>query len=209
MPSTTANVYQAEVTFTGTIGLVLDNIDTADPENLIAVEIKKITDKGSDMTSEDRKRKDWLAYQGAFYKDATGNLVIPWRSIKRALRSGAYLVGGTSLSGKIDAGIEPGVTAVEFPLSYKGPTDTIALYEDKKYCLRLMVNKNPSGKKAMIPSVRPILPQWSLAFPVTVFNEIIGWDRFVRSVEFTGKSVGIGNARKLGYGRFAVDIKQT
>lgn len=208
MPSATANVYQAEVTFTGTIGLVLDNIDTADPENPINVEIKKITDKGQDMTEEDRKRKDWLAYQGAFYKDDDGRLVMPWRSIKRALRSGAYLVGGTSLSGKMDAGIEPGITAVEFPLTYKGPDDPAKLYEDQRYRLRLMVNKNPSGKKAMVPSVRPILPDWSLTFPVTVFNEIIGWDRFVRAVEITGKSTGIGNARKLGYGRFAVDIRQ-
>ena len=208
MPSVTPNVYQGEVTFTGTIGLVLDNIDTADPENPIAIEIKQITDKGQDMTEEDRKRKDWLAYQGAFYRDDTGHLVVPWRSIKRALRSGAYLAGGTSLSGKMDAGIEPGVTAVEFPLSYEGPTDTAKMYDDKHFCLRLMVNKNPSGKKAMVPSVRPILPEWSLTFPVTVFNEIIGWDRFVRAVEITGKSVGIGNARKLGYGRFAAAIKR-
>lgn len=208
MPSVTPNVYQANVTFTGTIGLVLDNIDTADPENETAMLIKQITDK-DEMTEEDRKRKDLLAYQGCFYKDDLGNLVMPWRSIKRALRSGAYLIGGTTLSGKMDAGIEPGATAIEFPLQYEGPSDPNKLYDDQRFKLRLMVNKNPSSsKKAMVPSVRPILPEWSLTFPVTVFNEVIGWDRFVRAVEITGKSVGIGNARKLGYGRFAVSVRQ-
>lgn len=199
----TPGTYQAQVRFTGTTGLVLDNIDTADPENPIAQDIKKITDKG-EMTAEDRQRKDYLAYHGALYLDGEHRLVMPYRCIKRALRSGAYLVGGTQLSGKMDAGVDAGV--LEFPLEHSGPDDPGKLYEDARYRLRLMVNKNPSGKKAMVPSVRPLLPEWGLTFTLKVFNEIIGWDRLVRAIEATGTSVGIGNARKLGYGRFHAEV---
>lgn len=204
--ATEPNIYQARVRLTGTTGLVLDNIDTADPENPIAIEIKKITDKGKDMTGEDRKRKDWLAYHGSLYLNRDKRLILPWRCIKRALRSGAYLVGSTQLSGKTDAGVE--TSATEFPLHHNGPDDTSKLYDDLQFRLRLMVNKNPSGKKAMVPSVRPILPEWGIDFKVTIFNEVIGWDKFRQTLERTGISVGLGNARKLGYGRFTAEAER-
>lgn len=204
--ATEPNIYQARIRLTGTTGLVLDNIDMADPENPISIEVKKITDKGPDMTDEDRRRKDYLAYHGALYLDRDRRLVLPWRCIKRALRSGAYLVGSTTLSGKMEAGIE--TSATEFPLYYDGPDDVSKLYDDPQFRLRLMVNKNPSGKKAMIPSVRPILPTWALDLKVTVFNEVIGWDKFRQALDRTGASTGIGNARKLGYGRFTAEAER-
>lgn len=200
----TSEIYDVQVTLTGTAPLVLDNIESADPENPIAREIKQITGKDS-MTEEDQHRKDWLAYFGALYLDSSKTqLVFPYRAVKRALRSGAYYVGGASLSGKIDNGME--CSSIEFPLDYKGPADVRQLFEDPDFRLRLMVNKNPSGKKAMVPSVRPLIPVWSLSFTATIFNSIVGWDNVVRALQFTGKSVGIGNARKLGYGRFSADI---
>jgi hypothetical protein len=217
---TTPNRNEARVVLTGKPGngLVLDNIDTADPENEVNQLVKAITDKKGQMTDEDRKRKDRLAYQGALYlnADKTG-LVLPYRCIKRALRSGAYLVGGTALSGKVNAGVES-TGLLEFPINYyasslepgktlppAGPPPT-ALYDNERYRLRLMVNKNPSGKKTMVPSVRPVLPDWSMELTLTVFNEIVGWDAFVRALEVTGESVGIGNARQLGYGRFHTSV---
>jgi hypothetical protein len=190
---------------TGTTGLVLDNIESMDPDGDIAREIKKITDK-DEMTDEDRARKDRLAYRGSLYLGDADHLVLPYRCVKRALRSGAYLIGSTALSGKMDKGIE--TSALEFPLDYEGPQDALKLYEDKRFRLRLMVNKNPSGKKAMVPSVRPLLPEWALTCTLTVFNEVIGWDKFVQSVKATGQMIGVGNARKIGYGRFAADVER-
>lgn len=203
--SAMANVNQARITMTGTTGLVLDNIESMDPDGEIAREIKKITDK-DEMTAEDRERKDRLAYRGALYLNPDKRLVLPYRCLKRALRSGAYLIGSTTLSGKMDKGIE--TTALEFPLDYTGPADVDKLYEDERFRLRLMVNKNPSGKKAMVPYVRPVLPEWSMTCTLMVFNEIIGWDKFVQSVEATGTLIGVGNARKIGYGRFSATVEK-
>ncbi len=200
----TPNVDRARLTLTSRTALVLDNIRTADPENEIAREIKAITDK-PEMTAEDRQRKDRLAYAGALYLDEDGELIFPWANISRALRSGAYLIGKASLAGAVGSGIS--ASEVNFPLNYQGPP-VGKLYEDERYRLRLMVNKNPSGKKAMVPSVRPVLPDWSMEFTVAVFNEVIGWDKFARAVAVTGELVGIGNARRLGYGRFTADIQK-
>jgi hypothetical protein len=207
---TTPNVDTAEVVLTGTTPLVLDNIEHADPEDPIAQAIKSITDKGSDMTAEDRKRKDWLAYSASLYLSQTPGgqrVVVPWVNINRALRTGAFRIGGTAASGKADGGIASGT--LEFPLTYKGPQDPAKLYEDERFRLRKMVNKNPTGKKAMVPSVRPVFPEWGLALTLTVFNEIISWDMFARVLSATGTAVGIGNARKLGYGRFSVEVAKS
>lgn len=210
---TTPNIVKARVVMTGRLGkggFVMDNIDAADPESEVYRQIKSITDKGQ-MTDEDRQRKDRLAYQGALYlNDAKTGLVLPHRCVKRSLRSGAYLVGGVSLSGKIDAGVEG--DSVTHPMLYAAAPDDrnapepIKMYDDQRYRLRMMVNKNPTGKKAMVASVRPILPVWSVELTLTVFNEIVSWEQFVRTLQTTGESVGVGNARRLGYGRFDVNI---
>jgi hypothetical protein len=183
----------------------MDNIEHSDPEDPIAQQIKAITDKKTDMTSEDRRRKDWLAYNASLYiRD--GGIVLPWRCINRALRTGGYYIGGASASGKADAGVACGV--LEIPLDYSGTQDPAKLHEDEKFRFRTMVNKNPTGKKAMVPSVRPIFPSWGLTFELTVFNEIISWDVFTRVFQAAGTAAGLGNARKLGYGRFTTEIEK-
>jgi hypothetical protein len=207
MPAT-PNIDTARVVLIGTTPLVLDNIEHADPEDPIAREIKAITGKGKDMTDEDRRRKDWLSYNASLYlapaPDGSKRVVIPWVNINRALRTGAFRVGGTSASGKADGGVASGT--LEFPLLHSGPADPSKLYDDEAFRLRKMVNKSPAGKKAMVPSVRPRFPEWSLEMTLIVFNEIIGWDLFERVVAATGTATGIGNARKLGYGRFTAEV---
>lgn len=200
-----ANVYTARITLTGTSPLVMNNIEHSDPEDPIRQQVKAITDKKKDMTSEDQHRKDWLAYNASLYV-RDGKIVLPWRCINRALRTGGYYIGGASASGKADAGVACGV--LEIPLDYAGPQDPAKLYEDEKFRFRTMVNGNPTGKKSMVPLVRPIFPDWGLKFELTIFNEIIGWDVFTRVFQTTGTAAGLGNARKLGYGRFVADIEK-
>lgn len=207
MPAT-PNIDTARVILTGTTPLVLDNIEHADPEDPLYQQIKEITDKGKEMTVEDRRRKDWLAYNASLYlapaPEGGKRVVIPWVNVNRAMRTGAFRIGGTSASGKADGGIATG--SLEFPLIHGGPSDPAKLYEDERFRLRKMVNKNPTGKKAMVPSVRPIFPEWRVELTLHVFNEVISWDMFSRIMSATGTSTGIGNARKLGYGRFEAEV---
>jgi hypothetical protein len=196
--SVLGNVDTVLITLTGTTPLVMDSIEHSDPEDPIARQIKAITDKKDQMTAEDQARKNRLAYQASLYL-VSGQLVIPWASVRRALSTGAYYIGGTALSGKVDKGVA--CTSVDAPLQYDGP-EPGKLFDSEEHCLRKMVNKNPSGKKAMVPSVRPVFPRWAVAFQVAVFNDIVGFDQFTRALQATGATVGIGNARKLGYGLF-------
>jgi hypothetical protein len=40
---------------------------------------------------------------------------------------------------------------------------------------------------------------------VLVLTELINWDAFCKVIDLAG-NVGVGNARKIGYGRFDVQI---
>jgi len=180
----------------------MDSIEHSDPIDPIARQIKEITDKKDQMTDEDRRRKDQLAYLAGLYL-TDGRLVIPWALVRRALATGAFYIGGTSLSGKVDKGVS--CLMIEAPLQYDGP-EPGKLFEDDRFCLRKMVNKNPTGKKAMVATIRPQFPEWTAAFTVSIFNDVVGFSDFTRAIQATGKTVGIGNARKLGYGRFSVQV---
>lgn len=195
-----ANVDTAVITLTGTTPLVMDNIEHTDPEDPIAREIRKITDKKTAMTEEDRHRKDRLAYMASLYLD-NGQLIVPWALLRRALATGAYFIGGPSLSGKVNNGVS--CTIIAAPLIYSGPEPS-RLFEDDKFCLRKMVKKGTG----MVPSTRPVFPEWSAVFTVTVLNDICGFEDFVRAAQTTGATAGIGNARKLGYGRFSASVER-
>lgn len=205
--SVLANVDSATVVLTGSTPLVMDSIEHSDPEDPLSKAIRSITAKGASMTEEDQHRKDRLAYMSSLYLNDDGRLVIPWNNVSRALTTGAYYVGGTALSGKVDKGASC-VGSGESLLSYTGP-EPPKLFDDPAFCLRKMVNKNPSGKKAMIATTRPKFDDWSVSFPVVVLNDVCGFDDFIRALTATGATVGIGNARKLGYGRFTVRAEKT
>ena len=206
--ATTPGIYQAKVTLTGTTGLVLDNIDTADPDNKTHQEIQKIIDK-DEMTEQDRQRKDGSPTMGALRgRRAPRGAALALRQEGAPLRR-VRGRGSTTLSGKMDKGVEAAVT--EFLVTGPGangarqPYDARKLYDQEQYRLRNMLRKG----KGMVPAVRPLLPEWVLVAEMSVFNEVISWDKFVRSVEITGQSVGIGNARKLGYGRFSAVVQRS
>jgi hypothetical protein len=199
-----SSVDRGRMILTGTGGgLVMDNIQSMDPDSELNQQIQAIISK-PEMTEEDVRRKNELAYLAALYTDPeSGELVFPWANILRALRSGAFAVGKAKLSGDVGNGVTS--SGIEFPLAYDGP-EPGKLYGEARFRLRKSVNKNPSGKKAMVITVRPVIPEWQLEVPVTVFNEVIGWDKFVRVVKMTGEAVGFGNARRLGYGRFTAEV---
>jgi hypothetical protein len=200
--SVTTTTTMLTVTITGTSPLVLDRM--ASDEEEIIKEIRKITSKGGNMTPEDLSRKDLLQYRSRLYVGVNNELVMPWANISRAMRSGAVLIS-TRAAGQT-SGIN--TSAVEFPVDHDGPQEASRLYDNPRYVWRTMVNGNPTGKKAMVPTVRPILPVWQITVPVIIFNEVIGVDLAKRVFSLTGQATGIGNARKLGYGRFTCSFKE-
>ena len=194
---------KARLDLTGITPLVLNNAQLADPTNYYAIEIKKITDKGVRMTPEEREQKEALQWTGSLYLDDDGRIVFPCRNLLRGIENAAR---GVRLGANIERG---GVMFVEteVPVEHDGPRDRKALWENPKYRFRAVVNGNPTRgpKGGKVVSMRPVFPVWAMTMTAVVFADILGWDDFLRVLDLAGAQ-GIGNARKLGYGRFNTKI---
>jgi hypothetical protein len=210
---------KARLDLTGVTGLVLNNAQLADPTNEFTVKIKAITDKGVKMTPEDREQREALQWTGSLYLDATGALIFPGRNFIRAFRDVAPTF-------KAGADIDRGgvmVIETEVPILHDGPgeladkptglrcgpVDRRKMYDDPRFRFRTVVNGNPTKgpKGGKVVSMRPVLPVWGMSLTVVVFSDVLGWDKFKSIVEAAGAQ-GIGNARKLGYGRFNTQVTE-
>lgn len=204
--ATTTNIYKMHLTLVGTSPLVINNIRGADPDEPMVREMKRITDKKTGMTDEDRERLEWLKWHVSLYDDPStyaGELHFPVRGILKSFQKAA---GQFRKGTKMASAVQPVQALVT--IQHRGPRDLDDLYRDSQYRFRNMVNSNPSGKKAMVPAVRPIFPEWAIETDVVLFNDVLGLGDFERCAELAGIGEGIGNARPLGYGRFNIDIER-
>jgi len=207
----------ARVVLTGKSPLLMHNPRTADPDDEFSIAIKEITDKGTKMTPEDRKRKEALQWRACLYSDEMKDgdqvrerVIVPMMWLTKAWEEGGKTLGsGTASKG---AAVVRSVTPTESQLllSYGGPQDIAELAKDPLFRYRTMVNPNPTGgKKKLLPSVRVIFPVqagWELTTDVSVVTSMgLSWDDFQRASHAAG-NIGIGDARKLGFGRFRVRI---
>ena len=206
------------VVLTGKSPLLMHHPCTADPDDEASVLIAEIAAKGKTMTKEDRRRKGAIQWRAALYtdevKDDDGVLrervIVPMMWLSRAWEEGGKTLGsGTASKG---AAVVRSVTPTEslMRLKYDGPQDIAELAADPLFRHKAMVNPNPTGgKKKLLPSVRPIFPvqaKWELTTDFSVVTSMgLSWDDFQRASHAAG-NIGIGDARKLGYGRFRVRI---
>lgn len=205
----------ARVVLTGKSPLLMHNPRTADPDDEMQAAIAEITDKRSKMTGEDRKRKEALQWRACLYSDdikegdeIAERVIVPMMWLTRAWEEGGKTLGaGTASKG---AAVVRSVTQTEtlLRLRYDGPQDILGLAADPRFRYRTMVNPNPTGgKKKLLPSVRPIFPSgWELTTDLSVVTSMgLSFDDFQRASHAAG-NCGIGDARKLGFGRFRVRI---
>jgi len=187
-------------------GLVLNNGELADDTNPIAIQIAELVDAGrgrKKLTDEQRERKDLLNWRGSLYLNADGQLYLPANNLFKAIVTGAreYTLG-TKIEDRGAVTLEQ----AELPIDHDGPDDLDKLWADPRYRFRTLVNPNPSSKnKSLLPVMRPVFPVWRSEASVLVIPEMINWDSFCKVAEAAG-NVGVGNARKIGYGRFDVQI---
>lgn len=209
--------FDVRIELTGKSPLVMHNGWLADPENPYVREMKKIADKGSRMTDEDRKTKDDLHWRGCLVTewvkeegsaDPVERITVPMDWLMGSLESGGSSLGsGTSSKG---AAVVRSVTPREtfMMLNYDGPRDIDVLLSDPRFRWRTLVNPNPSAGrgKSKLPSVRPVFPRWSASTELNVVTDMgLSQEDFERACRAAG-NVGIGDARKKGRGRYSVKL---
>lgn len=187
----------------GTMPLLMKNPQMADPELPVVKEISKITAKGNRMTDDDRRLKERLQWTAALYIDE-GRIVVPTANVRKCL-----IEAGTA--GRKGKAIQQAVSFTDLfvPLAYEGPSSPRELYEDVAFRHRTMVNANPSsGKKSMVPSVRPKFLPWAIMVDVVLLESSLDLADLRFYAERAGLAVGLGDGRTLGYGRFNVIVKE-
>ena len=109
--------------------------------------------------------------------------------------------GAATRNGKdVTRGIALGTDRV--PLEHDGPQELGELYARPEFRSRLPVVVN----RQRIMRMRPIFRRWRLEFELEMDEAI--WKSvgtFVTVVERAGR-IGLGDARKIGYGRFSAEV---
>lgn len=182
---------------TGRSGLVMHNPRMIDPEDEIVRAIAEITKKGSKQTDADRAEVARLEWFGGIYHDSEVGVHIPaWNVIKCINRGAVITRQGTDVLRAVS------VLTDKLPLLYDGPRELVKLYDRPEFRFRKEVG---IGQKKVM-RVRPIFRKWSLEMEAELLEEAMNPDDLSRVATTAGLSEGLGDARKLGYGRFTVEM---
>src|SRR4029450_11037176 len=94
------------------------------------------------------------------------------------------------------------VVADKTPLVYDGPRKPEELWERPEFHWREMVGV--AGRRGA--RMRPLFRKWSLSFEGQLVGEVMDLEDFVRIAETAGRVEGLLEGRKLGNGRFLVNV---
>lgn len=182
----------------GTSPLLMHNPRMVDPEFEINREIKQITAKRK-KTDDDNARVGMLEWFGGIY-EIDGKVVQPVRKLlKSIIEAGRISKMGTTIERAL---ILDGIDA---PLLHDGPDTLEDMYADPRHRSRLSVGVN--GKRVM--RVRPQFPVWGLTITGTLIPDAgLNFDELQRIADLAGRAIGLGDARKIGYGRYRIVVTE-
>ena len=187
------------LTSTGTM-LLHNAARLLNPFDEVNREKKRITDKRTKQTDEDRIMVARLEWTMGWYFDESGDLAIPtqnvWASMHAAAkktREGAQFRDAVSM------------VTEHATLEFDGPRDLDALW-GKGLEGSPFVDYRPVGQQSVkIMRCRPRLAEWSLAVPFIVDETILNPDQFALFADKAGRYVGLGDFRAQ-YGRFSAKV---
>jgi hypothetical protein len=203
-----------KVKITGQRALLMHNAQLADPLHPTTRRIKQLTAIGSSKRSdEEHQELARLEFHGGLYLCSTGPCLTE-EQILAGLRDAA-----PSVKRGLQTSIIGGVTIEddEIPLIYKGPRDPDELWEavdkagERTFVDRRIVNLNPSGRKPTRgPRTRARFnPPWSVEFVLLAANDLgIGLNEIKKLFANLGALRGLGDGRKIGFGRFTAAVKK-
>lgn len=185
------------LTLTGMSGLVMHNPRLIDSEDPYVRQIAELTSKGSKQTDAEREEVARLEWMGGVYHDPEVGIYVPSWNVVKCVNRGAVLTReGMNVLRALS------VVSDRVPLLYDGPRELTKLYERPEFRFRKEVG---IGQKKVM-RVRPIFRRWSLELDAELVEEAMNPGDLLRVATTAGRSEGLGDARKLGFGRFAVEM---
>lgn len=182
----------------GMTGLVMHNVRLADKQDEYAKAIAEINAKTRKTDSDyaEIMRLEWF---GGLYHDPEIGVYLPtWNVIRCLERGGTIIKKGSAVIRSL------AVMSDKVPIKYDGPRDLTALYDRPEFRWRTTVGV----QRNKVTRMRPIFRKWSLNFEAELMEDVLNPSDFDRLAELAGQAEGLGDARKLGYGRFMVEVKR-
>jgi hypothetical protein len=187
---------QVALELTGLTALVQHNVRLADKEDHFAKLIAELTGKRK-RTEEDNEQIAHYEFLGGLYYDQDLGVHVPTRNIVRSIED----------AGKITRQGTDVIRAVLFledraKLEYDGPRLPEELWALPAFRFRASVGV----QRSKVTRMRPIFRRWSLCAQADILTDVLDISAFRSIVEAAGRSAGLCDARKLGYGRFTATV---
>ena len=186
------------VELTGVTPMVMHNIRLADKTDPIVIAIAELTSKGKNKTDADNMEIMHLEFVGGlYYEESVGVYVPSWNIIRTFEQGGKVTKKGTTIIRALSA------TTDKVPLIYSGPRTPEELWQKPEFQWRTSVGI----QRAKITRMRPLFRTWQLSFALELDEEMLNPREFVDIAARAGRSEGLNDARKLGYGRFNAEVQ--
>jgi len=190
---------QVHIELIGRSGLVMHNGRLADPLDPLAIELKQMTDKKKRTMEEDQAIADF-EWRASLYYDKEMGPYIPSENVIRSFRDAAT-------AWKLGERVYDFVVVLEdkLPLQHDGPSSlgALAKREDNRLRKTVKIGRNRTAR------TRPIFRSWSLSFDIELEDSGLNFSDLGRITERAGRLEGLGDARKLGYGRYTASLTVT
>ena len=194
----------------GTSPLLMHNIQLASPFSPYSREMSRLNQEKKRVKKDDEQKIDELLwkmaeveFKGGLYSDEKIGPFVPSAMLGASIAKAGGLEGGWGAT--ISRSVFWGPKG--FRLDYKGPRTPDELWGEKEsFADQRMVTVGTSK----VSRTRPKFEDWSTTIEFKFLADQIGSDMVTQLLNQAGMLVGIGDGRKLGFGRFEVgDIKIT
>jgi len=189
---------EVQIKMTGVTSLVMHNGRLIDPLDPITQELAKLTSKRQKTTQDHEEIAD-VEWRGSLYWDPEMGAIIPTANIRRMFKDAG---GEWKLATKTVKALQPLELAV--PLDHDGPKTVAALAKRPEF--RWRTNAKLTGGKSVMRT-RPIFRRWGLTVNFELDENELSLDNLARIVERAGRLYGLGDANRIGYGRFTAEIR--
>jgi hypothetical protein len=89
------------------------------------------------------------------------------------------------------------------PLIYNGPETIADLWASPVHLHRAAV-KVGTGR---VIRTRPQFPTWGLLMEFELLTDVMDTEAFTEIADLAGRAEGLGDGRRIGYGRFSATVK--
>jgi hypothetical protein len=174
----------------------------ANPLDDITRAIKQLTDKRT-KTEADHESIARLEWIGGLYTGQTEHkdkIVVPTWNVVRSLEEAAKV---TRMGKTVIRSLQSYESEVplDFPDSDRHPHE---LWEDEQYRYSTLVGVQRNKTTRM----RPQFPEWGLTMTALLQEDLLDFDEVGRIATQAGRIEGLGDARKLGKGRFDATVEK-